>query len=77
MQANCIHTCCGNNIVTAPGLLPLLYWCFHVYRCVRQKLFNLSDIKAGDTSAGDAFPSWGGVDPRVATHHILLSTLRQ
>lgn len=44
--------------------------------CVQQKLFNLSDIKAGDTSAGDAFPSWGGVDPRVAIYHIPLSTLR-
>lgn len=55
----------------------------HRPRClvsVRQKVFKkISNIKAGDTSAGD-FSLWdevSRVDPRVAIHCIPLSTLLQ
>lgn len=84
MQPVCIHTCRGNNIITAAELFGVAALALSCFWCVWQKLFNLLDIKAGDTSAGAAFPSWkvvveggvgGGVDPRVAIHHIPLSTL--
>lgn len=82
-----VFTChCNNTLddaeaVAAGAPTASRFW------CVRQKLFHLSDYKAGDSAAGDSSPSlrvvgrWrvvaaSGVDPRVAIHHIPLRTLR-
>lgn len=59
-----VFTCRCTNIVDDAELAavgaPPLSW----FWCVRQKLFNLSDIKAGDSAAGDSSSSLGVVGGR-------------